>query len=279
MIRIGTQTFGLGKELSADLAGTIRDLHEMGFNAIEPFVLFKGKQGRMPKNLWALDTLARAKEIMDQFGMVIPSVHIGIGFGGLSMPAGMAIKKILALHQSIGVKYFVVSGPFGDVKSARKWGKLMRKISDGVKPHGCTMVCHNHDDEFNKITVGGKNMAAMDYFMELAGPDVLLQLDIGWASVAGDEMEAARRYADRIVSIHLKDFYPGYRDGNYTSHNMPVDQFAPIGEGEVKTAEILAIRENFPHFSGSVIVDQDHYSGDMLESLKIGCRNIRAMLN
>ncbi len=279
MLRIGTQTFGLGKELSSDLAGTIRNLHEMGFNAVEPLVLFNGKQGRMPRNLWALDTLAQAKKIMDQLGMVIPSVHIGIGFGKVSMPAAMAIKKILALHQSIGVEYFVVTGPFGDEKTAKKWGKLMRKISHGVKPHGCTMVYHNHEDEFREVTVNGKPMTALEYFFELAGPDVMLQLDIGWASLAGDEMEAARRYADRIVSIHLKDFYPGYRDGNFTRLNMPDEQFAPIGEGTVKTAEILSMRESFPHFSGSIIIDQDKYKADMLESLKIGCRNIQSKLD
>lgn len=279
MIEIGTQTFGLGKELSQDLTGTIRALHEMGFNAIEPFVLFNGKQGRMSKNLWALDTISQAKEIMDQLGMVIPSVHAGIGFGAFSMTAGMAIKKILALHRSIGVRYFVVSGPFNDEKSVKKWGKLMRKISDGVKPYGCTMVYHNHDGEFRKINVGGKTTTAMDYFLKLAGPDVLLQLDIGWASVAGDEMEIAQRYADRIISIHLKDFYPGYRDGNFTSHNMPVDKFAPIGEGKVKTAEILAMRKHFPNFSGSVIIDQDSFTGDMLEALKTGCGNIHTMLD
>lgn len=279
MFRIGTQTFGLGKELSSDLVGTIRTLHEMGFNAIEPFVLFNKKQGRMPKNLWALDTIAEAKEIMDQIGMEIPSVHIGIGFGALSMPTGIAIKKIVALHQSIGVQYFVVSGPFGDKKTAKKWGRLMRKISDGVKSYGCTMVCHNHDDEFNRITVDGKTMAALDYFFELAGPDVLLQLDIGWASLTGDEQKIARRYADRIVSIHLKDFYPGYRDGSFTRLNMPDEQFAPIGEGEVKTAEVLSMTESFPHFSGSVIIDQDKFNGNMLESLKIGCRNIQSKLD
>lgn len=46
MVHIGTQTFGLGKELTNDLTGTLHMLHDIGFDAIEPFVLFNEKQGK-----------------------------------------------------------------------------------------------------------------------------------------------------------------------------------------------------------------------------------------
>lgn len=35
-VRIGTQSFGLAKELTANLQGTIKALHDIGFNAIVP---------------------------------------------------------------------------------------------------------------------------------------------------------------------------------------------------------------------------------------------------
>lgn len=47
---IATQGFGLKKEFNADLTGTIRTLHNIGFQAIEPLILFREKQGNMPQN-------------------------------------------------------------------------------------------------------------------------------------------------------------------------------------------------------------------------------------
>lgn len=91
--------------MTADLPGTIKALHDIGFHAIEPFILFKSKQGKMPGNLWALDTLEKAKRIMDKLGMAIPSAHIGIGFGRVSMPANTVIKNILSVHQKTGISY------------------------------------------------------------------------------------------------------------------------------------------------------------------------------
>ena len=278
MASVFTQSFGLKKEFSEDLTGTIEKLHTIGFDGIEPFVLFNEKQGKTPKNLWALDTLKEAKQKMDELGMTIPSAHIGIGFGWFSMPVGKITKNILMLHDTYGIENFVVSGPFGTVPLAKHWGKLAKKISDAIRPHGCRLIYHNHDDEFKKAAYKGRQAEIMEAFLDYAGKEVLFEVDIGWAHFAGDEREIVRRYADRIVILHLKDFYPEYLNARYNRNNLPDAAFAPIGEGGVKTKEILAMRKELPNFSGDVIIDQDKYSGDMLESLKTGHRNIRAML-
>lgn len=278
IVHIGTQAFGLAKEMTADLPGTIKALHEIGFDTIEPFILFKKKQGRMPGNLWALDTLEEAKRMMDELGMTIPSVHIGIGFGKFSMPVNSVIKNILSVHQKTGITYFIVSGPFGDRATAEKWGRILRKISEGIRPYGCRVVYHNHDDEFHRQTADGTSAEVLEYFFDIAGPDVLLQLDIGWAGFAGDEIAAAKRYRDRICSIHLKDFYPSVKKKNYTRNSIPAQLFAPIGEGCIRTAEILQMRDTFPCFNGSILIDQDKYDGNMLDSLGTGYGNIQKML-
>ena len=50
---IAVQSFGLKKEFASDLTGTIRKIHEIGFDGIEPLILFQAEQGKMPKNVWA----------------------------------------------------------------------------------------------------------------------------------------------------------------------------------------------------------------------------------
>ena len=155
----------------------------------------------------------------------------------------------------------------------------MRRISDAIVPHGCRIVYHNHDDEFKQIRFRGKTVEAMEAFLTLTSPDVLLQVDIGWAGLAGDEVAIIKRYADRIMSIHLKDFYPAYKTGNYTRKNMPAEAFAPVGDGVIRTKEVLSLLDTLPHFAGTVVIDQDECGGSMLEALEDGCKNVRSILD
>lgn len=278
MSKVFTQTFGLSKEFSENLIGTIQKLHDIGFDGIEPFVMFNEEQGKLPKNLWALDTLKIAKAKMDELGMTIPSVHIGVAFGWFSMPVSTIEKNIKMLHDKFGINDFVISSTFGTLAQTKHWAKMMQKISDAVHPYGCRVLYHNHDDEFKTVCYQGKTMEAMEVFLKLTSPEVMLQVDIGWAGIAGDENAIVKRYAKRIASLHLKDFYPNYRNGQYTRKNMPTEAFAAIGEGEIATKEILTIRKSFPNFGGNIIIDQDKTTGEMLKALETGHGNIRAML-
>lgn len=278
MTILATQTFGIGKELTADLHGTIRALHEFGFDGIEPFILFNTQQGKTPKNLWAFDTLKEAKQTMDELGMRIPSAHIGVAFGWFSMPVSVIVKNIRMLKDTYGIDRFVMSAPFGSVALAKHWGKLTKKISDAVHPYGCTILYHNHDDEFKHVRYQGNEADIMRAFLDQTSDDVLLQVDIGWAHFAGDETEIIRRYADRIALIHLKDFDPAYLSGAYNRNNLPDKAFAPIGEGGIQTEAALSMLDSLPKFAGAVIIDQDKCAGDMMDSLKSGCANIRRML-
>lgn len=273
---LATQTFGIGKELSENLSEAVSKLQALGFDGVEPYLLLNERQGKMPPHLFAFDRMAELKTILDAKGMVIPSAHVGIGFGNFIMPAGMAIKKLKKAHEQFGIRYFVASGMFSDARGAKKWAKTYRKISEALHPMGCTMVYHNHDSELKNISVSGKAVSALDYFLELAGPDVMLQLDIGWAAMHANEVEMVKKYRNRIVSLHLKDMHEGYR--NYTCQNMPAEKFAPIGEGCVKTAQVLALLDQLPYLDGRLIIDQDKSAGDMMDDLRLGCRNIRAML-
>ena len=279
MTEIATQTYGLSKEFTADFTGTIQALHDAGFQGIEPLIRFEQTQGKLTKNVWTLETLKTGWEEMRSLGMTFPSVHIAVGYGWFAMPAERIVKTILMLHEQYGMQYFVVSAPFGSLALARRWAKLASRISDAIVPHGCRLVYHNHDDEFQKIRFRGKSVEAMEAFLTLTSPDVLLQVDIGWAALAGDEVSIIKRYADRIMSSHLKDFYPAYKTGKYTRKNMPAEGFAPVGEGVIQTREVLSLLDALPHFAGTVVIDQDKSDGSMLEALKNGYKNVRAILD
>lgn len=278
MTQIGTQAFGLAKEMDRDLTSTLRKLHEIGFSQIEPFVLFRQHQGSYSKNLWTGETLNIALPILRELGMSVPSVHIGIASNQLSMPVKMIVENILDIHSRTGFSTFVVSGMFHTLKQTKHWARLLNAIEKDVHDSGIQIVYHNHDDEFANLKLKSSCAPALDLFFALAGPDIKLQLDIGWASLAGDEEKIAEKYADRIVSLHLKDFYPAYQNGSYRRQTMPKEAFAPIGSGGVKLKEILVLRNRLPDPNVPLIIDQDQYTGDMMESLKTGYNQIRSIL-
>ena len=279
MSKIFTQIFGLEKELSGDLSGTIEQLHKIGFDGLEPVILFSRQQGDKPKNVWAFDTLQTAADTLQKYGMTIPSAHIAVSFMGFSLPLPIIKKNILMLHKKYNISDFVLNGAFDTVEKATRWAKLAKKISDAIYPYGCRVLYHNHDDEFTDVSYCGKTMKAIDVFLELTSKDVLLQVDIGWAGIAGNELDIVKQYADRIGSIHLKDFYTGFQNGSFNRRNMPTEAFAPIGKGVIATREILSILDRFPNYKGTIIIDQDRCNTNMLQELEIGCKNVRAMLN
>lgn len=271
---IAVQGFGLKNEFEKDLTGTIRKVHDIGFDGLEPLILFQDEQKNMPKNVWARDTQKIAFAAMKKLGLQIPSAHIGVGFGPFTMPAGMIVKGVLEAHEDYGIDTFVVTAPFGTASVAKQWAKLAQTVSDTVSPHGCRILYHNHDDEFHTIRGGGN---ALDLFLKKTSPDVLLQIDIGWAGMAGDEYEILKRYGDKLHTLHLKDFYGQYR-GSYTRRKMPDAAFSPIGEGTIRTKDCIELAKILPNFSGTYIIDQDKSTRDMLADLKIGYESIRRML-
>lgn len=113
----------------------------------------------------------------------------------------------------------------------------------------------------------------LDRFLELTAPEVRLQIDIGWAGLMTDEVEAVKKYADRIQSIHCKDFYPKAKEG-YNHTNMPEECFAPIGEGVIKTREIMGMLDELPLFDGSVVIDMDFLNHGAQEDYTTSYNNL-----
>ncbi len=77
-MKIGTQLIGLKAEFEQDLPGTLRRLREIGFDTVEPMVLFQKEQAGRTRNLWTQETLTEALPILKELDMPISSCHIGV---------------------------------------------------------------------------------------------------------------------------------------------------------------------------------------------------------
>src|SRR5699024_1032014 len=97
---------------------------------------------------------------------------------------------------------------------------------------------HNHAVEFTtKYTHKGKEMSAWEILVAETDPEyVTFQLDVAWASHAGEDVPALlQKYGDRIELLHIKDATQlGEDDG---------PSFRNLGEGDVPLQEILTVAQ------------------------------------
>lgn len=273
-MQIGVQGYGLGSKWDQDFEGTIHAVRDVGISAIEPVVLLAEQQGRRHLHLWSMETLQRGVREIEHCGMVIPSVHVWAGKDDFYQ--GRVLPVVERVHKEYGIQNFVFSGSFIRAKEAESWAGLLRTLSEKLPQ--ANIVYHNHDTVFRNTTVNGEKVSALEHFFRSAGERVYLQLDIGWASFHGDELEIARHYGDRILELHCKDFTAEAFAGHYGRDEIPDNCFCAIGEGIVRHKEVLAMSGTFPHFNGAVIIDQDKSGGDILEDLQTGYQNLTRMI-
>ncbi len=81
---------------------------------------------------------------------------------------------------------------------------LFVKAADEAGKRGMNFAYHNHKREFEKVG----DTTAFQYIMEHTDEDkVFMQLDLGWAVMAGaDPVDLFRQYPKRFPLWHVKDF-------------------------------------------------------------------------
>ena len=274
---IGVNVYGLLYEIQTDLTGTFRQIAAAGFDEVELLALPQKEQGEAPLAMAAEETMPRMIDQAKQCSLTVNSVHVLCIMENDIPPVKTVADTIRRLKHQFGIENYVFSGMYDNTAGAEKWAAYLRELAATTKSDGCRIVYHNHSQEFTPVAADGNRPTALDHFFASAGRDVWLQLDIGWAGIAGNECEIAEKYAERIVCLHLKDFVPGTK-GKYYHQNMPDERFCAIGSGEIQTAQILELRHAFPNFMGSIIIDQDHSSTNMLDDIRLGQQNLCAML-
>jgi sugar phosphate isomerase/epimerase len=129
-----------------------------------------------------------------------------------------------------------------------------------AKACGMRVGYHNHVLEFDLENGATK----FDRMFSATPADFLVQLDIGWATCAGQDVSAIlRKYSKRIETVHVKEFSP----------NNPE---AVVGEGSVKWPAIFDILEKETSVKWYV-VEQEKFAVGPLESAKACIDNIRKL--
>lgn len=186
-IPISVQLYSVRGDCGKDFDGTLAALAKMGFDGVE----FAGyhSYANKPKEL---------KAKLDELGLKAAATHVGTG-----TLRGDALKKSIEFHQAIGCKFLIVpgDGDFTNSDKSKALADFFNQTAETLKPLGMACGYHNHSHEFGKV--GDSNH--WEVFAKRTSKEVILQIDFGWAAVAGQDCpDLVKRYPGRTRVVHLK---------------------------------------------------------------------------
>ena len=239
-IPVAIQLYSLRDVAPKDVPGTLRKVAAMGYEGVE----FAG--------YYNLDGTTLRK-MLDDCRLRCAGAHVG-----LDAVEGDAFEKTVEMNKLLGNDRLIV--PWDDMKNVPQTITRLNAAHVRAKARGMRVGYHNHTQEF-EIDNG---MTKFDRIFSGTPADFLVQLDIGWATCAGQDVAAIlRKYSKRLEAVHVKEF----------SANDPK---AVVGEGSVKWPAIFDILEKETAVKW-YIVEQEQFAIGPMESAKACLDNIRQM--
>ena len=267
---VAVQVYSVREDAEKDFKGTMQQLKEMGYDAVE----LAGLYGQTAEDI---------KSALDGAG--IPAVSAHVPLRELMADTEGTLNK----YKVIGVSYIAIpyleegdrpeGGSFDETVAA------IKKIAETAKDMGITTLYHNHDFEFFKMPGGSY---ALDYLYDTIPAELLqTELDTCWINVAGEDPAAyIGKYSGRAPVVHLKDFYKeGHAANMYELIGTDVEkkdeaegffEFRPVGSGMQDFPAIL--EASVDAGSGWVVVEQDSSNGRTpMEAVKMSREYLRTL--
>jgi sugar phosphate isomerase/epimerase len=170
-------------------------LSEVGYQNIEPFS-FHGL------------TVEEFDALAEEYDLKVPSRHMSTN--PATWEANLADAKLLGQRMT-GSGGFAPPGT-GSYANTLATAETMNELGElSVKNGTGPIFGHNHNAEFTTMYVDaqgdGTLKSAWQILVENTDPRYVdFQLDVGWATIAGEDAAALiEQYGDRITSLHVKD--------------------------------------------------------------------------
>jgi sugar phosphate isomerase/epimerase len=284
----GIQLFTVRDRLAADFEGTLARLAEIGYRQVEFFT-------------YADRTPTQVRAALDAAGLSAPSTHV-------VLRPGPNLERELAGFQAMGHQWARAGGPEPadgagsppgatavggsagapvqrplpppqTVAGVRRTLEQYERVATAAKPYGIRIIVHNHTEEFERLPDGRTPFDLM--LAELDPTMVALELDIGWAVVAGqDPTMLFERHRGRFPLWHVKDVaeLTVARSHPTMYGRQRAARIVPLGQGGIDYAPIFAKASvaGLQHY----FVEQDTApaSGDSLAAARTSFEALRRLL-
>jgi sugar phosphate isomerase/epimerase len=227
MTLIGVQLWTVRDRLG-EISALFEQLAAVGVEAVEPFGLGNPEIDVMTR-------VARARELRraaDDAGLAIVSTHT-------RLPAVKNAATLVEEMNELGVSFAISSAPehlsgfqrdmLQSHDSIRRYAETLEALADAVESDGLRIGYHNHSWEWHQLEDG---TLAYDLLWENLGPKIVTELDVMWATFAGqDAVSIAERLKDRVRLLHAGDASP----------ITNVDYQLPAGAGDSPITAVLEV--------------------------------------
>lgn len=248
--RIALQLYSVREDLKADFYGTLKNVKDMGYTAVE----FAGLYGNDPKDV---------RKMCEELGLIPLSAHVPY------LELRDNLENAMDCYATLGCKFVVIPYLNEELRPGNDAFfsvlEAIPAISKAANAHGLILQYHNHDFEFVKLD----GEYALDAMYRIVDAALLqTQLDTCWVKVAGEDPVAyLKKYTGRIPTVHLKDFAGSKAenmyeliglDGNKKQIAEEKFEFRPLGKGRQDFPAIL--RAALESGADWFIVEQDRPS-------------------
>ena len=214
-------------------------LSETGYRNIEPYS-FHGLTAEQ------FDALA------EKYGLAVPSRHMSTNEA--NWDANIADAKLVGQHWT-GSGGFAAPG-IGSYENVLATAETLNRLGERSVKNGTGPIFgHNHTSEFTTKYIDaqgdGTLKSAWQILYENTDPRyVVFQLDVGWATIAGEDPVAlVEQFGDRIELFHVKDV---------VDVGEPTQRQTTVGQGEVDWAALFAASQGQIH---QYVIEQDPPAG------------------
>jgi len=195
--KISVQLWSVKEDLKADFKGTLEKISKLGFEGVE-FAGDYGPYTEDPKGL---------KKYLSSLGLKASGAHVGFDkFNDENF------NHTVKFFSALGAKYLIV--PYDERAYSPEGVDAVNadliRVAKKLKKHKLQTGFHNHDPEFAPF----KDATYWDYIASNTPKNVVLELDVGWATVAGKDPAAyIRKYPGRTKATHFKAGLPKGTEG------------------------------------------------------------------
>lgn len=231
---LGVQLWSFREKAKEDPVAMLRMVRGMGFTHVET----AGTYGM---------TAARFADALRESGLRATSMHVG--YEELRDDPATVVANAKALGaRYVGIAWYPHGqGGFTEADARRAVADFDR-FGRTLRDAGLTFFYHNHGYEPVPHQGGG---TLLDLIIRETDPELVkFEMDVLWTFLPGvDPAALIRKYPGRFRLMHIKDMKPGVPRGSL-SGGLPDDQQAPLGEGQVNWADVMAAarRDGVEHY-------------------------------
>lgn len=281
-LKVGIQLYSVKHSIVQDPYEVLRQISEAGYRYVEAANLNADRDSGVGFGLSA----RRMKEILDELSLSMVGCHV-------EPLKEELMPEILSYHAELGntqIGCGVELFPYGDLDAIKRSCQKFNRIGELCQEWGMRFYFHNHFQEFQQC--GGK--LVYDLIMENTDPGlVYAELDTYWAARGGQDPAALiRRYNDRIILLHVKDFPEKAPDplcvfDGMVGREENVDQsvlsrvsnplcFTELGTGILPIQHIIRAAGSCPNLE-TVLLEQDHTQLDEIQSINLSMQAFRRL--